>query len=165
MAGNTFLEITGPDIKGESTDSAHKDQIEVMSWSHSFSQPTSATRSSAGGGTVEMASHSDFSFQKYMDAATDDLIKACWSGKHQEKATLHCYRADGDNKPVKYLEIEMEDVVISSYSTGGGPGDIPVESVTLNYAIVTYKYIPQDADGKAQGVQPVKHDLVKREVS
>ena len=59
----------------------------------------------------------------------------------------------------------MEDVVISSYSTGGGPGDIPIESVTLNYAIVTYKYIPQDADGKAQGVQPVKHDLVKREVS
>jgi type VI secretion system secreted protein Hcp len=165
MAGNTFLEITGPDIKGETTDSAHKDQIEVLSWSHSFSQPTSATRSSAGGGTVEMASHSDLNFQKYLDSASDDIIKACWSGKHQKKATLHCYRADGDNKPVKYLEIVMEDVVVSNYSVGGGSGDIPVESASLNYGVVTYKYTPADQLGVAKGVQPVKHDLVKREVS
>ena len=92
MAGTMFLKLTGPDITGESTDSAHPGEIQVLSWSHSFNQPTSPTRSSAGGGTVEQANHSDFSFTKYTDASTDDLLKMCWSGKHIEKGVFCAYR-------------------------------------------------------------------------
>src|SRR5258708_15448827 len=105
MAGNMFLKFETPEIKGESTDSNHKDEVQVLSWSHSFNQPTKATRSSAGGGTVEQANHSDFSFSKYLDAATDDLLKFCWNGKQIGKATLACYRSDEDNKAILYLEV------------------------------------------------------------
>ena len=165
MAVNVFLEFKEPTIKGECTDSNHKDDVELLAWSHSFSQPTSGTRSSAGGGTVEMAKHGDMSCTKYIDSSSDDLIKMCWSGKHIGKATMHCYRSDGDNKPVKYLEIEMEDVIISSFGIGGSSGDVPTEQFSMNYGVVTYKYTPTSADGKASGVQPIKHDLVKRTVS
>lgn len=166
MAGNMFLKLTGPDITGESTDSSHTGEIQVLSWSHSFNQPTSPTRSSAGGGTVEQANHSDFSFTKYTDASTDDLLKMCWSGKHIEKGVFCAYRANGDNKPVKYLEITMEKIIVSNVSVGGGTGDVPTETVTLSYAIVEYKYIPQkEDDGTGEGAQPVKHDLMKQEVS
>ncbi len=58
MAGNFFLKLSTPDITGESSDSNHVGEIQVLSWSHSFNQPTSPTRSSAGGGTVEQANHS-----------------------------------------------------------------------------------------------------------
>ncbi len=108
MAGNMFLKLETPNIEGESNDSGHVKEIQVLSWSHSFNQPTSPTRSSAGGGTVEQANHSDFTFSKYTDSATDDLLKQCWSGKQIKKGTFTAYRADGNNKAVKYLEIVME---------------------------------------------------------
>jgi type VI secretion system secreted protein Hcp len=166
MAGNMFLKLETPNIEGESSDSSHEKEIQVLSWSHSFNQPTSPTRSSAGGGTVEQANHSDFTITKYVDAATDDILKQCWSGKMISKGTFCAYRADGNNKPVKYLEIVMSDIIISNVSFGGGTGDIPTETVALSYGVIEYKYIPQKKDdGSGDGAQPVKHDLVKQEVS
>jgi type VI secretion system secreted protein Hcp len=166
MAGNMFLKFETPEITGEATSTDHAGEIEVLSWSHSFNQPTSPTRSSAGGGTVEKANHADFSFTKYTDAASDDLLKMCWSGKMIAKGTFCAYRADGENTPVKYLEIIMEKIIVSNVSIGGGTGDIPTETVSLSYGIVSYNYKPQkEDDGTSEGVQPVKHDLILGEVS
>jgi type VI secretion system secreted protein Hcp len=163
MAINFFLKLT--DITGESTDSSHKGEIQVMSWSHSFNQPTKPTRSSAGGGTVEQANHSDFSFTKYLDSSTDDLLKVCWSGKQIATGVFTAYRADGDNVPVEYLKIDFEKIVISNVSFGGGSGDLPSETVSMAYGKVTYTYKPQKvADGTADGAQPVYHDLTTQEV-
>lgn len=167
MAGNMFLEITGPDIKGSSTDSKHKDQLQILSWGHSFSQPTSPTRSAAGGGTVEQAAHAPFSFTKYTDSATDDLLKYIWNGKQIKKCVFSAYRADGGNSVgVLYLKIEMEQVIISHFSVGGGAGDIPVENVSLNYGKISYTYMQQKKeDGTAGGAKEVVHDLIKQEVA
>ena len=166
MAANFFLKLETPEIKGESTDASHKDELQILSWSHSFNQPTKPTRSSAGGGTVEQANHSDFSITKYLDAATDDLLKMCWTGKQIGKGTFSAYRADGDNKAIKYLEVIMEKIVVSNISFGGGAGDLPTETVALAYGKVSYNYMPQkDADGTAGGVKPVSHDLMSQEVA
>ncbi|TVR99118.1 MAG: type VI secretion system tube protein Hcp [Rhodospirillales bacterium] len=166
MAINAFLKFEEPDIEGECTATGHEKEIQVLSWSHSFNQPTSPTRSSAGSGTVEQANHSDLSFTKYTDSASDDLLKMCWSGKQIGKGTLQLYRADGENNPVKYLEIVMEKVVVSNFSIGGGSGDVPTETVSLNYGKVQYNYIPQkQEDGTSGGNEPVTHDLMTEEVS
>jgi type VI secretion system secreted protein Hcp len=166
MAVNCFIKFTDPEIKGESTDSSHSEEIQVLSWSHSFNQPTKVTRSSAGGGTVEQANHSDFTFSKYLDTATDDLLKYCWNGKQIGKAVLTCYRSDGENQAILYLQIEMEDIIISNVSIGGGPGDLPTENISLAYGKVTYTYKSQKPDtGAAGGVQPVSHDLIKQTVA
>lgn len=166
MAMNAFIKFTEPDIKGESTDNTHSEQIQVLSWSHSFNQPTKAVRSTAGGGTVEQANHSDFTFSKYTDAATDDLLKYCWNGKQIGKAVMQIYRADGNDAAILYLEVEMEDVIVSNFSIGGGQGDLPTENVSLAYGKVTYKYKTQKPDtGDAGGVQPVSHDLIKQLVA
>jgi type VI secretion system secreted protein Hcp len=166
MATNFFLKLETPNIEGESSDSSHTNELQILSWSHSFNQPTSPTRSSAGAGTVEQANHADFVVTKYLDSATDDLLKACWSGKQIGKGTFTAYRADGDNKPVKYLTVEMTDIIVSNVSFGGGAGDIATETVALAYGKVTYTYIPQKlSDGTGGGAQPVSHDLMKQEVS
>lgn len=167
MATNMYIKFEEPTIKSGSTASEHSDEVEVLSWSHGFSQPTSPTRSAAGSGTVEQANHSNLTFTKYLDGATNDILKNCWSGKQVGKATLTCYRSDGatDNKPVKYLEVAMQHVVISNYSISGGPGDIPVENVSLDYGIVKYNYIEQKrADGTASGNEPVQHNLETRKI-
>lgn len=165
MAVNAYIKLT--DITGGSSASEHAGEIEILSWSHGFSQPTSPTRSTAGSGSVEQANHSNFTFTKYIDSSTDDLLKHCWSGKQVASAVVTCYRADGavDNKPIEYLKIEMEHVVISNFSISGGAGDVPVENVSLDYGIVKYTYKPQKrADGTAGDQQAIKHDLEQRKI-
>lgn len=161
MAGNMYIKFEQPNIVGEATYKGHEKDVEVISWNHSFSQPTSPTRSSAGGATVEKANHSDFSFTKYIDSSTDDLLKQCWNGDYIDTVTFSAYRADGANQPVKYLEIVMERVVVSGYNVSGVAGDIAIENISLNYGIVTYKYKSQKEDSnESEGVEPVKHNLV-----
>jgi type VI secretion system secreted protein Hcp len=167
MASNMYIKFEKPDLTGGSAASEHTGEIELLSWNHGFSQPTSPTRSTAGSGTVEQANHSNFTFSKYLDSATNDILKYCWSGKQFEKATVQCFRADGatDNKPVKYLEVVMEHVVISNYSISGGPGDVPVENISLDYGIIQYNYTSQKKDtGEAGGNKPAKHNLENRTV-
>jgi len=164
MAANFFLQLAG--VTGEASDSAHTGQIQVLSWSHSFNQPTSPTRASAGSGTVEQANHSDFSITKYIDSSTDDLLKACWTGLQIATGVFTAYRSDGSGNGVNYLEIDFTNVIVSNYSISGGTGDVPVETITLSYSAVTYKYIPQkQADGTGGAVQPVTHDLAAQTVS
>jgi type VI secretion system secreted protein Hcp len=166
MASNMYIVFDG--VKGDSTATGHEEAIELLSWSHGFSQPTSPTRSGAGGGTVEQANHQNFSFTKYIDSATDDLLKLCWSGKQVPKVTVSCYRSDGntDNAPVKYLEVVMEHVIVSNVSMSGAEGSLPMENVALDYGIVQYNYLPQKReDGTAGGNEPVTHNLELRKVS
>lgn len=164
MAINMFLKLSTPDIKGEATGSEHQDQIHVLSWGHSFNLPTSSTRS-AGGGTVEQANHADLSITKYTDTASIDLLKMCWSGRRIGKGVLSVYRSANDGGMVKYLEVTMENIIVSNISIGGGAGDLPTETVTLSYGTVHYKYI-QQKEGSPGGVaQTVKHNLTKQEVS
>ncbi len=165
MAVNAYIKIA--DVTGGSTAAEHAGEIEILSWSHGFSQPTSPTRSTAGAGSVEQANHSNFTFTKYIDSATDDLLKYCWNGKQIATATVTCYRADGaaDNKPIEYLKVEMQHVVISNFSISGGAGDVPVENVSLDYGIVKYTYKPQKkADGTAGDQQAIQHDLEQRKI-
>ena len=158
MAANMFIKFENPAIQGSSNVPGHPDEIEVLSWSHGFVQPTSPTR---GGGTVESATHQSLTFTKYLDHATDDLLKLCWAGRQIGKATLSSYRADGasDNKPLEYLRITMEHVIISNYSLSGGPGDIPVENLSLDYGTVQYTYMDRRGDSSA------KHDLKTKAVT
>jgi type VI secretion system secreted protein Hcp len=166
MATNFFIKFESPEIKGEATTKGNEDTIEISSWSHSFNQPTKPTRSTAGGGTVEKANHSDFTFTKYVDKSTNDLLKACWDGKQIGKATFSAYRADGqENTAILYLEVIMEKIVVSNVSFGGGGGDLPTENVSLAYGSVQYKYKPQkNADGTGGEQKPIKHDLTTQVV-
>jgi len=149
MASDSYLLIDG--LKGESTDSEHKDAIEILSFSHSISQPASATANSAGGGTSGRCKHEDFVITKYLDLASPKLYEMCSSGKHISKVTIELMRASGGAR-VKYMAIEMDQVVISQVSCGAGGGDLPIETVSFNYGIIKWTYIQQKrADGSKGG--------------
>lgn len=166
MATNIYLKIEGPDVKGESTDEKHADQIEVLGWSHSFHQPTSPVRSTAGSGTVERANHSDLTFTKYTDISSLDLLKHCWSGQHFTKMTFQQFRSGGVGKEVEFMRIELEDVIIANFSVSAGAGDIPVENISLAYGKITYMYDPADEKtGAGAGHKPAIHDLKTNTVS
>src|SRR5688500_15414803 len=113
MAQDMFLKLD--DIKGESTDSAHAGEIDVLSWSWGMSQSGSThTGQGSGAGKVTVQ---DISVTKYVDSATPNLLKMCCNGKHFQKAVL-TVRKTGEN-PLEYLKLTMEKGIIASVSTGG----------------------------------------------
>jgi type VI secretion system secreted protein Hcp len=156
MAFDAYLQITG--IPGESTDSAHSDWIEVLSYSWGVTQPASSTASSAGGATTQRADFHDFTVTKLLDKASPILAYTCASGQHLATVVLELCRAGGDK--VKYMEYKMEEVIISSCSVGGDKTDVPMETITFNYAKITWTYTQQKrADGTAGGQIPKTWNL------
>lgn len=146
MASTIFCKIDG--IKGESTDANHKDEIELLSYSHGVSQPRSATASTAGGGTTGRCNHTDLSVAKLMDSSSPVLNQQCCIGKHIKEVIITLRRADGD-KSVPYMVYKLSDVVISSVSIGGSSDSVPTENVTFNYAKIEWEYTKQSRAGGA----------------
>ena len=159
MSALTYLRFENPQIAGSATVAGHVGEIELLSWSHGFTQPTSPTRTDPDA-AAEQARHSAFSFSKYHDAASTGLLRRCWSGEQIGGALVACYRSDGEGAPILYLEIEMRHVVVSNVSIGGGGGDLATETVTLDYGTITYRYRP----GSNEAAE-VSHDLIQRMVS
>ncbi len=108
MASDTFARIG--DIKGESTDSKHKDEIEVLAWSWGVVQ--SGSIGHGGGGGAGKASFHDFSFVHTIDKASPLLMKACATGTHIKDATITVRKAGKGQQ--EYLVIKLTDVLITS---------------------------------------------------
>ncbi len=156
MAVDMFIKIG--DIKGESQDGAHKDEIDVLAWSWGLSQ--SASGHSGGGAGAGKVSVQDISLTKYIDKSSPNLMMVCCNGKHYENATLTVRKA-GEN-PLEYLVLKLTDCLVTSVSTGGSGGeDKLTENVTLNFAKFHVAYQPQKRDGsKDGGVIELKWDIV-----
>ena len=147
MAVDMFIKIA--DLKGESQDSKHKDEIDVLAWSWGMSQ--SGTMHTGGGGGGGKVSIQDISLTKYIDKCSPILMLACSRGDQYNKATLVVRKAGG-KAPLEYLIINMEDVLITSVSTGGSGGeDRLTENVSLNFSKVKVEYQPQKPDGSKDG--------------
>jgi type VI secretion system secreted protein Hcp len=154
MAVDMFIKID--DIKGEALDDKHKGEIDVLSWSWGMTQSGTAHLGSGGGaGKVHV---NDLSITKYVDRASPILFKQCASGKHLKTAVLVVRKAGG--KPLEYLKITMEDLLVSAVSTGGSGGDDKLtENVTLNFARVKLEYVPQKPDGSGDASIPMGWDI------
>jgi type VI secretion system secreted protein Hcp len=59
------------------------------------------------------------------------------------------------------MKYTLKNVVLSSISVGGGGGDKPVETVTMNYNHITWDFHTQEADGSESGHVETKWDLAK----
>jgi hypothetical protein len=78
MAVDYFFKIEG--VKGETKDTKHPGEIDVLSWSWGITQ--TGTMAYAGGGGGGKANVSDFSFMKRLDAATSRLKDSIQKGEH-----------------------------------------------------------------------------------
>lgn len=146
MAVDMFIKIG--DIKGESQDDIHKDEIDVLAWSWGMSQ--SGTMHMGGGGGGGKVAVQDISLTKYVDKATPVLMMMCSNGKQYPEAKLTVRKAG--ETPLEYVVITMKDVIITSLSTGGSGGeDRLTENISLNFSAVNVDYQPQKPDGSKDG--------------
>ena len=147
MAVDAFLKLDG--IDGESTDSAHQGEIDVLSWTWGGS--ATASFGIGGGGASGKASFDDILVTKYYDKASPNLMRKLADGTHISEATL-CARKAGGSSPIEFLKIKLKDVIITSVAFGGSSGDDQyIENVSLAFAEFEVAYQAQKNDGSKDG--------------
>lgn len=156
MAYDCFLKLgDGSKAKGESTDSKHSGEIELINFSIGATNP-STVGSSTGGSGAGRVQVAPLNITKKVDKSSPVLFQMCCAGDHFPTATLTVRKAGGKN-PLEYLIYTFSQVYIDSYSNVGNTvatEDTPVESVVMSYASVHVKYVPQKADGS--GDSPIE---------
>ncbi|MBX7172998.1 MAG: type VI secretion system tube protein Hcp [Pyrinomonadaceae bacterium] len=146
MAVDVFLKIEG--VPGESKDSVHAGEIDVLSWSWGCSN--SGTAAGGGGIGAGVVSMQDFHFTQTMQKSSNVLMQKCATGEHIPQAVLTCRKAGTEQQ--EYLKVTFCDLIVSSYQTGGtGEGGVPLENISLNFAAVVMEYAEQKIDGSMEG--------------
>lgn len=154
MATEFFAKIG--DIKGESQDDKHKDEIEIVRWSWGMSHDSSPL--AGGGGASGKARFADFVFTHAFDKASPVLMKACVTGEHLKAVTITGRKAG--QGPQDYLVVILSDVIITSVTPSGSPEDSgTAETVSLQYAKVDVDYKAQKPDGSLDAGTRFKYDL------
>ena len=144
------------DIKGESTDEAHKDWINLLSVSSSITRPTGAggpTRQALATVRAPVAGKHIPQGVLIMRKAGGDASRQLQTASRQKRtfpdATIHFVN---DDTGEIYLKITMTDLLVSSYQTGdSAAGDsAPMDQLSINFSKITYEYEPAKAGGNAK---------------
>lgn len=151
-----FLKLDG--IPGESTDSKHKNEIDLLGWT--WGESNSGSHAYGGGGGAGKVAMNDFSFTMHVNKASPKLFLACATGQHIKEGHLVCRKAGKEQQ--EYLKIKFSDLLVSSYQTGGSGGEVvPVDQVSVNFAKIEISYAPQKPEGGLEA--PVVHHYSLKE--
>ena len=123
-----FLKLA--DIKGESTDKDHKDEIEVLSFGWGATQ-SGGLGGPGGGGGAGKAEVDELTFVATSSLASPPMFAACTTGKHLPEAVLTGRRAGAKGQVQDFLVIKLKEVLISSYSQFAGEAERPEDEVSL----------------------------------
>ena len=152
MAESMWIKMDG--CKGEATDSKHKDEIDVDSYSWGMSHPVDP------GGSGQSAGESTATalvVSKTVDISTPNLMKFCMNGKHLDEVLLTARKRGEDT--IDYVKIKLKKAMVSSVHPSAADGADSSESITINCEAIEFEYTPQGSDGKPQGAVSFKWNL------
>ena len=153
MASDIFAKLG--DIKGESLDDKHKDEIEVLSYSWGVTNAGSMAHGTGGG--EGKATFHDLSFIHRYDKSSPVLMQYCATGVHLKEATITNRKAGKGQQ--EYLVIKMNDVIVTGVALGDSGGEPGSETVSLAFAKVDLEYKPQKPDGSLDAGIHFKYDI------
>jgi len=137
------------DIKGEATDSDHKDWIIIESMSHGAVREVDPAT-----GTPGAVKARPFKVTKELDKASPKIMEALVVGGATGAVDVDIeFTRDTLTVPVVYLRYKLRDVIVSSWDTSetASGATVPTEELTLNYQEITMTYIPHDPEGNPVG--------------
>lgn len=154
-----FLKIDGGrqgPIKGNSSDSVHKGEIDVVSWNWGMQGNYDAHESRGGRSSVH-----EFEFRKACDNATTGLMSALRNNEPITKAVL-TVREAGGSSPLEYLKITMEKARVTSFRAETGVIDdrpTTVETVRLGFQKICVEYQGQSKSGGSKGTSTFETEI------
>ena len=149
--GDMFLSVKGArsgEIKGESQDTVHANEIDVLSWSWGMQG-----RATLGGGTASgKAIVRELKVVKRVDSASTALMAALRSNEVITKAVLTLRKAG--KSPLEFLKITIEQGRLTGLNIEAGDhsGSPDVfEDLTFTFNKITVEYTPQGKEGLGKG--------------
>lgn len=139
----------GPDVRGESIRQGFMGKIELLSLGHGVAMQITGDISSSERSSGK-ANHQDMTVTKYLDSASPVLNQSCCEGRAFPQVDIIINR-DNQGSLIELMRYTMKNVLISSVSIGGGGGDKPVETLTLNYNQISWNFSLQKSEGGAEG--------------
>ena len=149
--GDIFLSVKGArsgQIKGESQDSVHSKEIDVVSWSWGMQGRPAL----GGGGASGKAIVHELKIIKRVDSASTPLMSALRSNELITKAVLTQRKAG--KTALEFLKITIEQgrvtgLTIEAGDKSGSP-DL-FEHLSFSFNKISVEYTPQGKDGLAMG--------------
>ncbi len=135
-----FLKLQG--VTGESADSVHKGEIEVVSWSWGIAGQFDGFQA------VSKARFRDLQITKRVDRASVTLWNYCRIHKVVDQGLLTVRKAG--TTQLEYFTVQMKKVVVRSLDTHTHESEV-IENVSLGFASVTVTYTPQGVTGAMGG--------------
>ena len=149
MATTTFIKFDG--IDGESTNTDHPAEIEVLSWNWGLSVAT-VVSGGGGGASVGRVSPKDIHFIHRYDKASPMLMRMAATGRRIASAVLSARKAGAGQKD--FLKITLKDILVTSINAGDD-GNGPTEEIAVSYGDIQFSYKPQTASGALGGAVEV----------
>jgi type VI secretion system secreted protein Hcp len=156
--GDMFLKIEGTrqgPIKGESSDTSHPDEIEVLGWHWGMDVSAASFGAASARTTLQ-----ELVVRKRTDRATTALMSALRANEALKKVTLSVRKAGGQ-APVDYLKITIEKARIMSHTIGSASDGAPemVEELRIAFFKVNVQYQPQTATGGGGGATTFETEI------
>jgi len=143
-ASDIFLKMTG--VVGESPDSKHKGEIEVLSWAWGTSNGDAQTRR----GRLAPACIQHLHLTKPVDSASPSLIMIGVMGQVVPDGVMTVRKSGGDQQ--EFLTLKMTNIMVTSYQTGGSEHtDELTDQVSLHFETMRFEYRRQNQDGSLSG--------------
>jgi len=126
-------------IDGSVTAAGHEKWIELESCQMGVQRNVTSATGRGTNREASVPSVSEIVVTKNLDCASTGLFKAALYGEGK-KVKIDFVKTD-QNKFETFYQLELENALISSYSSSGHGGDTntrPMESLSLNFTKITY---------------------------
>ena len=132
------------DIAGGVTTDGFKDWIQLHSFQWGIGRGVSTPHGSEDTREGSEPSVSEVVVTKRMEKSSPKLWQDAVGGDFSAKVTI-TFTSTTKDKVESYLEYTFTDTGLSGYSASAGADDPPSESLSLNFAKVSWKYSALDA--------------------
>ena len=136
-------------IEGSVTAAGHEKWIELQSCQLGVNRHVTNPTGSGANREAAVPAVSEIVVTKHQDCATTGLFREALWGEGKKVKIDFC-KTDKD-KFEPYLQVELENTMISSFSVSGAGGDThdrPMESLSLNFTKLTMSSTAMDASNK-----------------
>ncbi|HEX7758201.1 MAG TPA: type VI secretion system tube protein Hcp [Caulobacteraceae bacterium] len=148
-----YMKIDG--VTGTVTEPGHKDWIEINSFQWGVGRGISTAVGNANNRESTTPSISEITVTHSMDKSSINLFDLAVADAKGKKFEIDFTKtATGTGNAEAYLHYELENCMISGYSISSG-GDLPSESISLNFTKITEKFTEYTAEN-ANGTPTVK---------
>jgi type VI protein secretion system component Hcp len=140
-------------IESDATDKNHKGWIACESYTAGSSRGVMTKNGAAMQRRADGAKLREVTLRMKAHKGSPKVFLASVFGPAQ-KATIHVTRSADTTGTDNFLSVELSDVYVSSYAVEYN-GDVPWETVTLNYTEIKKVYKLSKSDGAAGANTPV----------